>query len=296
MALWGSLFPAVKLGYRAFQIDTGSVADVLMFAAMRFTVCGFLVSLFCLFRRKKAPVPKAPALLKIVLVGLFAVVLHYACTYIGLTTTDSSKTALIKQAGSLIYVCFAFLFFKDEKFSIWKIAGALIGFAGIVAINWSGNRVTFRIGDLLILAASVCTVISGVLSRYAVRDASPLWVTGISQLSGGLILLIVALLMGGALPKPTPGGILIFTYICAASVTGYTLWYYILKSTELSKLYIIKFAEPLFACLFGALLLSENILKWQYAAAFILISLGIILGHLETKKAAADKSSAADPE
>jgi drug/metabolite transporter (DMT)-like permease len=39
--------------------------------------------------------------------------LHYAFTYIGLSSTDSSKTALIKQLGSLIYVCFAFLFFKN---------------------------------------------------------------------------------------------------------------------------------------------------------------------------------------
>ena len=39
--------------------------------------------------------------------------------------------------GSLFYVCFAFLFFKNEKISIWKIVGALLGFVGIIAINFS---------------------------------------------------------------------------------------------------------------------------------------------------------------
>ena len=53
MALWGSLFPAVKLGYQFMHIPSGSVPDILMFAALRFTVCGGLVSLYCLLRQKK---------------------------------------------------------------------------------------------------------------------------------------------------------------------------------------------------------------------------------------------------
>jgi drug/metabolite transporter (DMT)-like permease len=44
-------------------------------------------------------------------------------------------------------------------------------------------------------------------------------------------------------------------------------------------MFIIKFSEPLFACVFGALLLGENIFKWQYLIAFVLISSGIILGN-----------------
>lgn len=43
MALWGSLFPFVKIGYSAFNINPASVPDVLMFAAIRFVVCGIIV-------------------------------------------------------------------------------------------------------------------------------------------------------------------------------------------------------------------------------------------------------------
>ena len=58
------------------------------------------------------------------------------------------------------------------------------------------------------------------------------------------------------------------------------------KKENLSKLFIIKFSEPLFACLFGALILNENILKWQYLIAFLLISFGIVLGNKSDNKAA----------
>ena len=282
MALWGSLFPCVKIGYSALGIDTSFVPNILMFAAMRFVLCGGLLCLYGLGKRKTSPVPTAKAVLQIIGVGVFAIVLHYACTYIGLSTTDSSKTALLKQSGVLVYVCFSFLFFKDEKFSIYKILGAVIGFLGIAAINVSKTSWSFSTGDILILSASLCTVVSNVISKKSVQNSSPVWITGISQLFGGLVLLAAALLFGGTFPQFSAKGILVFAYICGASITSYTLWYYVQKSDALSKLFIIKFAEPMFACVFGAVLLGENIFKVQYLAAFLLVSAGIMIG---TKKA-----------
>ena len=286
MLLWGSLFPCVKIGYSAFNIDTSKVSNILMFAAMRFTFCGGLVTLYCVLNRKRTIMPTKKDIFNILLVGVFAIILHYAFTYIGLSLTDSSKTALLKQAGALIYICFAFCFFKDEKFSVYKILGAVIGFCGIITINFSSSKTIFSYGDFLILGASVCTVISNVISRKSSQKYSPLWITGISQLFGGLILFIVSLLIGGVLPQFTVAGALVFTYICAASITAYTLWYHILKTNELSKLFIIKFAEPLFACAFGAIFLGENIFRLQYLLAFILISTGIVLGHKSNEKKA----------
>ena len=60
--------------------------------------------------------------------------------------------------------------------------------------------------------------------------------------------------------------------------------YYVLRISELSKLFIIKFAEPLFACVFGAVILNEDIFKLQYLAAFILISAGIFIGHIRQRR------------
>lgn len=211
--------------------------------------------------------------------GLFSIVLHYACTYIGLSTTDSSKTALIKQLGALIYVCFAFIFFKNEKFSIAKIVGAIVGFCGIIAINYNPDGITFAIGDILIIGASICTVIANVISKKSVQGSSPYWITGISQLFGGVVLFVASVIMGADLLKFNLNATLIFIYICIASICSYTLWYYVLRNNSLSKMFIIKFSEPLFACLFGAIILGENIFRIQYLLAFLLISFGIVLGN-----------------
>lgn len=284
MALWGSLFPMIKIGYKAFNIDTTSIPEIMMFAALRFVISGVIVCIIAVAKKARLESPKPKSVGGIMLVGLFAIVLHYICTYIGLSTTDSSKTALMKQLGVLFYVCFAFLFFKDERFSIVKIVGVLIGFAGIIAINYSSGGISFSVGDILIISASVCTVISSVLSKKSVEGNSPYWITGISQLSGGIVMLVIAIALGGKLLMFTPFATLIFTYICTASIAAYTIWYYVQKSENLSNLFIIKFAEPLFACVFGAILLGENILKIQYLAAFILICAGITIGNIKVKE------------
>ena len=100
----------------------------------------------------------------------------------------------------------------------------------------------------------------------------------------GTVLLVVALAMGGRLPRISWEGVLVFAYICAASILSYTLWYSVQKNSELSKLFIIKFAEPAFACVIGAVLLGENIFQLQYLLAFLLISLGILTGHHSAKR------------
>lgn len=279
MALWGSLFPMVKIGYAAFNINSGSIPDILMFASVRFVLSGLIVCAFSFFRKEKIASPKAKSIFNIFIIGIFSIVLHYAFTYIGLSVTDSSKTALIKQIGSLLYVCFAFIFFKEERFKFSKIIGAIIGFSGIIAINYTSEGISLSFGDLIIILASICTVISSIVAKKSTEGNSSFWITGISQLSGGILLFIVAFIMGGNFLQFSFKAILVFSYICVASILAYTLWYYILKVSDLSNMFIIKFAEPLFACVFGAILLGENIFKIQYLLAFILISVGIVLGN-----------------
>jgi drug/metabolite transporter (DMT)-like permease len=279
MILWGSLFPMIKIGYAAFEIESTSIPDIIMFASCRFTLCGIILCSICLVRKEKIAVPVKSNVFKILLLGLFSIVLHYAFTYIGLAFTDGSKTALLKQLGVLFYICFAFLFIKDEKFSVFKIVGAIVGFAGLVAINVSGQGVTFAFGDILIILASVCTVISSVMNKSVAKNNSAFWVNGLSQFSGGLIMLIAALIMGGKIPKITPWAIFVFMYICTASMIAYVLYTYLLRTVSVSKMFIIKFTEPLFACIFGAMWLGEDIFKIQYLVAFLLISTGIILGN-----------------
>lgn len=275
MLLWGTLFPMVKKGFAAYEVET--VGDILLFAGIRFTICGAVISGFSLAKQKEEMTNVKHAIVPVLLSGLFAIILHYSFTYMALNLTDSSKTAILKQVGVLFYVCFSSLFFKDDKLTIKKFIGVLLGFAGIIAINANGNGISFNVGDALIIAASFCTVFSNVISKKVFQTVHPIASTGVSQLFGGIVLVIVGIIMGGNVVMKD--SLWIMGYICLASIVSYCIWFGIVKNGELSKLFIIKFAEPVFATIFAAVLLNENIFRVQYLIAFVLITLGISISN-----------------
>ena len=81
--------------------------------------------------------------------------------------------------------------------------------------------------------------------------------------------------MNGGVRIAKSSAIPIFIYILAASIVSYCLWFSIVKGSSLSSLFVIKFAEPLFSCILGALILGENIWDVRYLIAFVLIGGGI---------------------
>ena len=283
MFLWGSLYPMVKLGFTACEIIT--VADVLTFAGLRFAVCGAVICVFSLLKNKKSFIPVKFSLLSVIAMGLFAVILHYGLLYLGLQYTDSSKTAILKQIGTLFYICFSALFFKDDRLSVKKVVGVILGLVGVVAINFTGDGFSsFKLGDLFIIIASFCIVFSNVIGKHVFNKVEPVVATGCSQFFGGVILLVVGFIMGGSVNIGFNSSLLVLIYILIASVISYCIWYYIVKESHLSNLFIIKFAEPLFSCLFGWILLKENIWEVRYLVAFLLISIGIFIANYKFKK------------
>lgn len=281
MLLWGSLFPMVKLGFSAYNVV--NTADILLFAGIRFVICGAVICAFAAVRDGKSYRTLRGSVIPVLLSGLFAIILHYAFTYLGLELTASSKTALIKQIGALLYVCFSFVFIKQDRPTVQKIVAAVVGFLGIAVLNISSDGFTFAIGDVLILCASFCTVFANVISKRVFAKVPPVTATGVSQLFGGAVLLAVGLAMGGRVQLALDASIWIMVYICAASIVSYCIWYGIVKDGELSRLFIIKFAEPIFACIFGAIILNEDIWQIQYLAAFLLVSGAVWFSNIKFK-------------
>ena len=276
MVLWGTLFPMVKLGFSLSLVS--GIGDTLLFAGLRFLIAGAIIAAFSAIRDPKSYSQASGSILPILLAGAFAVILHYGFSYVGLTMTDSSKTAILKQTGALFYVSFSFLFIREDRPTVRKILAAIIGFIGIMALELNGGGgFKFAVGDLLIIVSSFCTVISNVICKGVFKKVSPVTATAISQFFGGAVLTVIGLILGGDIYLGTIASILTFAYIILASVVSYCVWYGGVKRGELSRLFIVKFTEPLFACVFSAFILGEDILKIKYLIAFLLISAGVVI-------------------
>lgn len=279
MLLWGSLYPGVKLGYQYLEINTSSVPDIMMFAGSRFLVCGAIITLIAFLKGDRLNTDVRSSVWPVISMGLTGVVIHYALNYTSLTMTESGRAAILKSVGPLLYICLSFLFMRDEKFSVKKLIGAALGFAGIAAMNADAEGgLSIRLGDILMIGASLAGILSNISGKKAMRCNSPFVVTGVSQLFGGVVLTLVAAALGAQTMKVSPAGLLVFAYICLASIVAYLIWYRIMKLIPLSEMYLIKFCEPIFACIFGAVCFGEEIFTVQYLLAFLLICGGITLG------------------
>ena len=288
-ALWGSLYPFIKIGYQAFSINAKDIPSIMLFAGLRFAVCGGILVGILALKEKRRVLPSRVQWGPILLVALFTIVLHYGLTYVALALGEGSKSAIIKQVGFLFLSCFSFLFIKEERFSVAKVIAGFLGFLGIVVTAIDGNSVTFAVGDALLLLSSLCTVCSTVISKRSFSRVDPVRLVAFSQLLGGLCLLICGICLGGRIGRVTVQAVLVLVYICAASITAYVLWNLLLKHNSLAKLSIIKFSEPLFAVLFSGLWLHENIWKLTYLFALLIVLTAILLCNLSPASVGARK-------
>ena len=71
MALLGSLFPMVKIGYEAFEINGSDIPSIFMFVGTRFALCGAIICFIAYLKRDKIEAPKIKSISAILLIGLF---------------------------------------------------------------------------------------------------------------------------------------------------------------------------------------------------------------------------------
>ena len=273
--LWGTLFPMIKIGYKVFEIDNTEVSSILLFAGVRFLISGLMLVAADSKKNRKFELPDIDKFKSICIVSLLTVVVHYALTYTGLSLAESSKSSVLKQIAFLIVPCIAFLFRKDDKFSLYKVFAAILGFLSVIIINLDGMNFVLGIGEIMIILASFSSMFGQMASKNIYDKYKPTYIVAYSQLLGGIVLVISGLIFGGSIGKISLQSIAVLGYICFASITANLLWNTLIKYNDMSKLAVLKSMDPLFASLFSALLLRENILKPTYLIGIALIILAI---------------------
>lgn len=285
--LWGTLFPMIKIGYKVFEIDNTEVASILLFAGLRFLISGIILVAVDSSKNHKIEFPNTDKFKSICTVSLLTVVIHYALTYTGLSLAESSKSSLLKQVAFLIVPCIAFLFRKDDEFSFYKLFAAILGFSSVVIINLEGLNFVLGIGEILIILASFSSMLGQMASKNIYDKYAPTYIVAYSQLLGGIILVVSGSVFGGSIGKISLQSIAVLGYICFASIAANLLWNTLIKYNDMSKLAVLKSMDPLFASLFSALLLGENILKPSYLIATALIILAVAVSNYKPKSSSA---------
>jgi len=279
--LWGSATPAIKIGYEWFGIGAGDVASRILFAGVRFILAGILTAIFGSIIAKKPLFPQKSSWGMVCKLGLVQTVFQYIFFYMGLAYTTGVKSAIINGSQTFIAILLACLVFRYEKLTLKKFLGCLIGFAGVIVINFDPSGLTggftFQ-GEGAILIAAIAYALSSALVKKYSQKESPVVLSGYQFIFGGIIMTIFGLLMGGHLTGWCVQSILLLVYMALISSVAYSVWGILLKHNPVGKVAIYSFTNPIFSVLLSFAFLGESSsFGWELVVALVLVCGGIYL-------------------
>ena len=279
--LWGSATPAIKIGYEWFGIGAGDVASRILFAGVRFVLAGVLTVIFGSIIAGKTLIPQKSSWGMICKLGMVQTVFQYIFFYMGLAYTTGVKSAIINGSQTFIAILMACHIFRYEKLTLQKFMGCLIGFAGVIVINYAPSGLTggFTLrGEGAILVAAIAYALSSALVKRYSQKESPVVLSGYQFVFGGVIMTICGLLMGGQLTGWCLKSVVLLIYMALISSVAYSVWGILLKHNPVGKVAVYSFTNPIFSVLLSFVFLQESSsFGWKLIVALVLVCGGIYL-------------------
>lgn len=275
--LWGSAFPCIKIGYRMFGIGRVDTASQILFAGYRFTLAGILTIVIGSLLERKILLPGKKSAGMILRLSMLQTVIQYLFFYIGLANTTGVKASIVGGTNVFVAILVASLVFCQEKLTLKKTAGCLMGFCGVVIVNLNGIDMQLNVkGEGFIFISAIAYAFSSVfLKRYS-RKENPVLLSGWQFFTGGILMSICGAAMGGKVEGFTTASSVMLLYMALISAVAYSLWGILLKYNPVSRVAVFGFMNPVFGVVFSALLLGETgQAGYSSIAALVLVCAGI---------------------
>lgn len=278
--LWGSAYPSIKLGYIAFNILPEDIASKYVFAGYRFTLAGLLLLLLSRIVRKEKLQLSRTQWTSLIMLGILQTGLQYMFFYVGVANTTGVKGSIMNATTTFFSVVLAHFIYKNDKLSRNKIVGCLLGFVGVIIVNFHTDLLTFSFsftGEGFIILAALVFSVTALYAKRLTATIDVLIITGVSLFIGGLVLTLLGLLLGGRVTHFTLESTSNLIYLALLSSVAFCLWNMLLKYNKVGRVSVYNFLIPVFGALLSALFLGETILELKNLAALLFVSVGIYL-------------------
>lgn len=287
--LWGSAFPAVKKGFSLFGISSADTGSQLLFAGVRFAIAGIMVIITTSVIEKKFLYPKKKSVPKVLIISLFQTVLQYFFYYIGLARTSGVKASVIISTSVFFSLILSAVVFKLETLTAKKIAGCIIGFIGVMAINMNGFSSDFSFtltGEGFIMISTLASAFSSVIMKSFSKDDNPMMLSGWQFFIGGIFLSVLGLFLGGNFSVTSLSSATLLLYMSFISAAAYTIWAILLKHRPVSEISVYGFTKQIFGVALSAVFLGEisEALSIKSLISLVLVCAGIFIVNRQPKK------------
>ncbi len=181
-------------------------------------------------------------------------------------------------------VLLAHYIYINDKLNMQKIIGCIVGFLGVMIVNFSNDLLTFSFsffGEGFIVIAAFIFSVGAIYGKKLTKNIDVMILTGYSLFIGGIILLIIGILYGGRVYHFTTASTLVLIYLALLSSAAFSLWNLLLKYNKVGTVSVFNFLTPIFGSILSAIFLGESILEYKNIIALILVCLGIMLVNKE---------------
>jgi drug/metabolite transporter (DMT)-like permease len=187
-ALWGSTFLWIEIALTTFSPLTIVAARIAVGAAIL-----LVVSILAGY----GAMPDRRTLLRIAVAGACGSAAPFTLIAWGQQHIPSSTAAVLMGAGPFMALFLSHFFTPDDRFTLPKVVGLLIGFAGLVVLI--GPEAVFGVsptlaGQLAVIAATFAYAIGGVIIRRITGVAAPM-AAGLMLASSALYMVPIALIV-----------------------------------------------------------------------------------------------------
>jgi len=254
--LWGSSYLFIKIGVDAgLQPFTLVSLRLLIGLALLVVVVGIA----------RESLPREPRIYgHLVVMGLFSVALPFMLITWAETSVDSSLAAVLTGAVPLFVIPFAALFLRDERVTLNKLLGILIGLVGVAIVV--GFDPASLVGDelvaeLALIGAAASYAVGGVYARRNVHGLRPM-IPALFQVSFGLIMVgIPAMALEGPIRLDIrPEALFAVVWLgLLGSGAAYLVFFRLLGHWGATRTSLVAYLLPIWGIALGAIVLSEPI-------------------------------------
>ena len=243
---WGLGFTLAKIGMEQFP--------ALLIMTIRFGIAGLILVWFTK--------PPWGYMREIFVVALIGSTIQYGLTYNGLKGIDASTAAILVQLeGPILALMGAFLL--KEKLGLTRVLGMGLAFIGVLIIVGE-PRLDGHLDSVLLLVAgsAVWAVAQIMISRL--KDLSGITILAwVAIMATPQMFLASLIIEEGQWAAVTTASLLdwsIILYLALImTVIGYSIWYHLLSSVDVSKVSPFLMLLPITSIIAGIVLLDEKI-------------------------------------
>jgi drug/metabolite transporter (DMT)-like permease len=221
----------------------------------------------------------------IAVTGILLLGVNYGLVFWAARFIPSGLTAVLHATTPGFGLIFGHFLLKDERFSLPRFGGILLGLAGVALIlrdqMGSPEGAAAIVACLAVVAAAVSVALAYMLlKRYGTHIDTTVLTMGQMAAAVGPLLLAAVVIEG--LPRPFEWprqAIVALLYLAlGGSVLAFWLNYWLLKRMTASEVLAMSLVEPLLAALLGAAFLSETLAPLAIAGGCcILVSVWLLL-------------------